>query len=70
MDHKSIVVSIDVKKIKDDYKVFIDNGTTNTNMNLETWVDIVQKEGAGEILINSIDRDGSKIGYDFNILKK
>ena len=65
-----IVVSIDVKKIKDDYKVFIDNGTTNTNMNLETWVDIVQKEGAGEILINSIDRDGSKIGYDFNILKK
>ena len=39
-------------------------------MNLETWVDIVQKEGAGEILINSIDRDGSKIGYDFNILKK
>ena len=65
-----IVVSIDVKKIKDDYKVFIDNGTTNTNMNLETWVDIVQKEGAGEILINSIDRDGSKIFFDFNILKK
>lgn len=65
-----IVVSIDVKKIKDDYKVFIDNGSTNTNMNLDTWVDIVQSEGAGEILINSIDRDGSKIGYDFDILKK
>jgi len=65
-----IVVSIDVKKIKKEYKVFIDNGSTNTNMNLHTWVDIVQSEGAGEILINSIDRDGSKTGYDFKILEK
>ena len=39
-------------------------------MNLENWVDIVQSEGAGEILINSIDRDGTKKGYDFKILNK
>ena len=39
-------------------------------MDLEDWINIVQLEGAGEILINSIDRDGSKIGYDFKILKK
>jgi len=65
-----IVVSIDVKRVNDEYKVFIDNGSTNTDMNLDRWVDVVQSEGAGEILINLIDRDGSKIGYDFGILKK
>jgi imidazole glycerol-phosphate synthase subunit HisF len=65
-----IVVSIDVKKVNKKYKVFIDNGLTNTNMDLVDWVNIVQSEGAGEILINSIDRDGSKIGYDFKILDK
>ena len=65
-----IVVSIDVKKINNNYKVFIDNGSKNTNMNLVDWVNIVQNEGAGEILINSIDRDGSKIGYDFKILNQ
>ncbi len=65
-----IVVSIDVKKIKGEYKVFIKNGSVNTNMKLENWVNIVQSEGAGEILINSIDRDGSKKGYDFKIIDK
>jgi imidazole glycerol-phosphate synthase subunit HisF len=65
-----IVVSIDVKKINNKYKVFIDNGSTNTNIDLVDWVDIIQSEGAGEILINSIDRDGSKTGYDFKILDK
>ena len=57
------------KKINGEYKVFIDNGFTNTGVNVDTWVDIVQSEGAGEILINSIDRDGTKIGYDFKILE-
>ena len=37
-------------------------------MTLNEWVKIVQSEGAGEILINSIDRDGTKKGYDFKIL--
>lgn len=63
-----IVISIDVKKINNDYKVFTENGKKNTNMNLNEWVKIVQSEGAGEILINSIDRDGTKKGYDFKIL--
>ncbi len=63
-----IVISIDVKKVNKDYKVFIENGTKNTNICLDEWINIVQSEGAGEILINSIDRDGTKKGYDFKIL--
>ena len=62
-----IVISIDVKITDKKYKVFINNGSINTGMNVEEWVSIVQSEGAGEILINSIDRDGSKKGYYFNI---
>ena len=65
-----IVISIDVKKIKNKYKVFINNGLTNTNMDLVDWVNIVQNEGAGEILVNSIDRDGSKIGHNLKILNQ
>ena len=65
---QSIVVSIDTKKIDNDYFVYINNGSKNTNMKLDKWVDIVQCEGAGELLINSIDRDGTKKGYDFKIL--
>lgn len=63
-----VVISIDVKKVDNVYKVFIENGTKNTGMNINEWVNIIQSEGAGEIIINSIDRDGSKKGYDFKIL--
>tara|TARA_B110000977_G_C11035841_1_gene477034 strand:+ start:562 stop:1344 length:783 start_codon:yes stop_codon:yes gene_type:complete len=65
-----IVVSIDVKKIENEYFVFINNGKINTKIKLYEWTKICQNEGAGEILINSIDRDGSKMGYDFKILEK
>ena len=65
-----IVISIDVKKINKEYLVFVNNGKLNTKIKLDEWVKICQNEGAGEILINSIDRDGSKKGYDFKILNK
>lgn len=65
-----IVISIDVKKINNEYFVIVNNGKLNTGIRLQEWINICQNEGAGEILINSIDRDGSKIGYDFNILSK
>tara|TARA_B100001175_G_C19486044_1_gene629847 strand:+ start:904 stop:1710 length:807 start_codon:yes stop_codon:yes gene_type:complete len=64
-----LVISIDVRLIKNKYKIFYDGGRKESNYNLEEWIDIVGKNGAGEILINSIDRDGSKSGYDINLLK-
>ena len=65
-----IVISIDVKKINQEYLVHINNGSINTKFKLQEWLNICQNEGAGEILINSVDRDGKKGGYDFDILKK
>lgn len=65
-----IVVSIDVKKIDDEYIVFVEGGKRSTRLNVEEWSLEVEKRGAGEILINSIDRDGSKLGFDITLIKK
>ena len=66
---QSLVVSIDVKIVNNEYRIFSDGGTKIVNYNLEEWINIVVKNGAGEILINSIDRDGAKKGYDIKLLK-
>tara|TARA_B100001175_G_scaffold314519_1_gene324047 strand:+ start:536 stop:1342 length:807 start_codon:yes stop_codon:yes gene_type:complete len=63
-----LVISIDVKLIKNKYRIFSNCGSTLSNYSLVEWIDIVTKNGAGEILINSIDRDGSKKGYDISLL--
>lgn len=67
---QAIVASVDVKNINNDYVVFIDNGNTNTGINIEEWIKIVNKLKVGEILIQNIDRDGLATGYDINLLKK
>ena len=63
----TIVVSIDYKLDENDKlnKVVIDSGKTMTNVNLSDWVKKVADLGAGEILLTSIDNDGSKKGIDF-----
>ena len=63
-----LVISIDVKMVKNQYRIFSDGGSKISNYNLDEWIDIITKNGAGEILINSIDRDGSKKGYDISLL--
>ena len=68
---QSVVVSIDVKKnFLGKYKVYIKNGTENTRIDPETFAIQMQKAGAGEIFLNSIDRDGMYQGYDLDLLKK
>ena len=63
-----IVISIDVKLIDNKYRIFSHGGSKETDYDLEEWIDILEQHGAGEVLINSIDRDGSGIGYDLNLL--
>jgi cyclase len=69
--NQSIIVSIDVKKslfkIND---IYINSGKEKTNLNLIDYVKQVTDAGAGEILINSIDRDGTYKGYDIDLIKK
>ena len=65
-----IVGSIDVKKINNDYEVFIDHGKTSTKTNVIEWIKTLQDLGVGEILLNSIDRDGLGNGYDLDLINK
>jgi cyclase len=66
---QSIVVSIDVKKnIWGKYKVYTHNGSTNTNQDPVTFARQMEEAGVGEILLNSIDRDGTFGGYDLELI--
>ena len=63
-----VVISVDVKIIDNKYKILSHGGTKISSYELEDYINIIEKNGAGEILINSIDRDGLGNGYDINLL--
>lgn len=65
-----IVVAIDVKKIDDEYRVFIKGGSEPTPWNALEWAKEAEKLGAGEILLTSMDSDGTQQGFDIPLLKK
>lgn len=55
---------------KNENEVFIKNGTVGTGLKLEDWVKNAESLGAGEILLTSIDREGTRQGYDIATIKK
>ena len=65
-----IVVAVDVKKIDNDYIVFTHGGRAQTKLKAYDWCLECQKRGAGEILLTSMDKDGTKDGFDVEILSK
>lgn len=66
---QSVVVSIDAKKtLLSGYKVFINNGKTKTSFGPEAFAKKMQDAGAGEILLNSIDSDGTYTGYNLDLI--
>jgi cyclase len=66
---QSIVVCIDVKKnLFGKYQVFADCGRKSTGLDLPTYVKHLEDIGVGEIIINSIDRDGTLSGYDNQLI--
>ena len=68
---QSIIVSIDVKRnIFNSYKVYCNGGKQKSSMNIIKWAKKAVNLGAGEILINSIDQDGTMQGYDINLISK
>jgi imidazole glycerol-phosphate synthase subunit HisF len=64
---QSVVVVIDVKKkgfLGSGYDIYVENGKKKTNLKLKEFVQQLDKIGVGEIVINSIDNDGTMKGYD------
>lgn len=63
-----IVVAIDAKyKNKDFWEVYLNGGRTPTGINAVDWAKKVEELGAGEILLTSMDKDGTKDGYDIDL---
>ena len=68
---QSIVVSIDVKTtLFKKHRVYTDNGKTDTGLNAAAFAKQMEEMGAGEILLNSIDRDGTYNGYDVELISE
>jgi cyclase len=63
----TIVIAVDVKNIAGEYFVFINGGRINTGLKAKDWLSEVRDRGAGEILLTSMDQDGTKSGFDLNI---
>ena len=62
-----IVVAIDVKRTGDKYHVYLNGGRVDTGIDALEWVKEVVDRGAGEILLTSMDADGTKAGFDIGI---
>ena len=67
--NQCIVVAVDAKKINNDWYVYSHGGTKNTGLHALSWIEKAQDLGAGEILLTSMDRDGTKSGFDIDLLK-
>ena len=67
---QAVVAAIDIKQIKGIHKVFIKGGREETELNGLEWCKEVVDLGAGEILLTSMDKDGTKDGFDIEFLKE
>ena len=65
-----IVISIDYKKKDEQNLVYINSGKTKTNTSVIEFSKQMQDMGSGEILLTSIDKDGTMLGYDYSTLKE
>ncbi|MCD6545303.1 MAG: imidazole glycerol phosphate synthase subunit HisF [Thermotogae bacterium] len=66
---QAVIVAIDAKRTALGFEVFTHSGKKATGMKLEDWIMKVEKLGAGEIMLTSIDKDGTRDGYDIEMLK-
>tara|TARA_Y100000389_G_C17413516_1_gene492316 strand:- start:657 stop:1478 length:822 start_codon:yes stop_codon:yes gene_type:complete len=66
--NQSLVASIDINLIDRQYKVFVDGGKTIVKDDLKIYIKKVEDLGVGEILLNSIHRDGISNGYDLELV--
>lgn len=66
-----VVVAIDAKKnAEGNYEIFTHGGKNSTGIDAINWAKKAQELGAGELLVTSMDRDGTKSGYDLELLEK
>lgn len=67
--NQCVVLSVDAKRVGDRYHVFQNGGRIDTGMDALEWIRDGVAHGAGEVVLNSIDTDGVKQGFDLEMLK-
>jgi len=68
---QAIVAAVDAKQVSENkWNVFVKGGTEDTGLDVLEWIAEVEERGAGEILLTSMDRDGTKNGFDIPLLSK
>ena len=65
-----VVLSVDVKRVDGVFRVFAKGGRENTGMEAISWIKRCVANGAGEVVVNSIDTDGVKRGFDIEMLEE
>lgn len=66
---QAVVGSVDTRSFGTDYRVFTRSGTVDTGLSLDAWIQRVQQIGVGEVLVTSIDREGTRVGLDLHLTK-
>ena len=64
-----VVISADIKRVNGAFHVFAKGGREDTGMEAVSWIKRCVGEGAGEVVVNSMDTDGVKNGFDIELLK-
>ena len=67
--NQCVVLSVDAKRVDGQFHVFLNGGRVDTGMDALKWIEDGVKRGAGEVVLNSIDTDGVKQGFDLEMLK-
>ncbi len=64
-----VVLSVDIKRVGNEFRVFAKGGREDTGMEAISWIRRCVDDGAGEVVVNSIDTDGVKRGFDLEMLR-
>ena len=64
-----VVLSVDIKRVDGEFRVFARGGRDDTGMEALSWIERCVSAGAGEVVVNSIDTDGVKGGFDLEMLE-
>ncbi len=67
--NQCVVLSVDVKRHNGEFRVFAKGGREDTGLEAIDWIKMCVENGAGEVVVNSIDTDGVKNGFDIELLK-
>ena len=67
--NQCVVISADIKRVNGEFRVFAKGGRVDTGLEAVSWIKRCVDEGAGEVVVNSMDTDGVKKGFDIELLK-